>query len=262
MMRSRFSLLVLVGIGAGVLGLFTFLTWRFQLYVPVARGLRAISGAVYGVSSRVSGTIYHASGADYMRCVAERDSFARDTAELKSLRAENLALKSALDYQGGKDEKFVTARVVAAHYEGTSQFLTLDRGSSSGVVTGAAVVVMDGIFIGKIGEVWEHAASVILLADASSKTSVVLTDEGGEELPGVLEGERGITIGVSLIPQDKKIIPGSLVISAGLDASVPRGLLIGSVGRVEKEEGEAFQRALVDPPSSSRYPVYVSILVQ
>lgn len=262
MMRSRFSFLVLVGIGAGVLALFAFLVWRFQLYVPVANGLRVISGTVYGTSSRVTRAIYHASGADYMRCVAERDSFARDTAELKSLRAENLALKTALDYQSAYEGKFVTARVVAAHYEGTSQFLTLDRGASSGIIQGQAVVVMDGILIGKVGEVWEHSANVTLLADASSKTSVVLTEEGGVELPGVLEGERGITIGVSLIPQDKKIIPGSLVISAGLDTSVPRGLLIGSVGRVEKEEGEAFQRALVDPPASSRYPVYVGVFVQ
>jgi cell shape-determining protein MreC len=46
---------------------------------------------------------------------------------------------------------------------------------------------------------------------------------------------------MELIPQNEVVTEGDAVTTAGIEPTIPRGLLIGQVSRIESESGELFQ---------------------
>jgi rod shape-determining protein MreC len=258
MQRVRTAGLFFVGVLALLVGLVVVLV-KIGFFTMARGAVLRVSTVTYEAATSVHRFFRNLMGVDYGYCVAERDAFARDAAELQALRSENKALIAALDYREDQQVRMVSARVVSSVQEGTARLLVIDRGSESGLVVGEPVVIMDGILIGKIIAVRDGVSEVMLLTDPRSKVSVVLLGEENQEITGVLEGDRGIAPVVSLIPPDMKIILGSHVITAGLDPQIPRGLYVGAVDRAEKDEGSAFQRALISQPESAKYPIFVLV---
>jgi len=63
---------------------------------------------------------------------------------------------------------------------------------------------------------------------------------------GLLEGKTiENELILNLVPKDKKIETGQIVITSGIDGVYPRGLLIGEVSKVEVPEKEMFQKIKV-----------------
>jgi cell shape-determining protein MreC len=50
-----------------------------------------------------------------------------------------------------------------------------------------------------------------------------------------------------MIPPEKEIIPQELIVSSGLDGSIPKGLVIGQVDTKISTESEVFQRFKIKP---------------
>ena len=64
---------------------------------------------------------------------------------------------------------------------------------------------------------------------------------------GVVEGELGLSLKMTLIPQEDSVETDQLIITSGLDINVPRGLLIGQIVKMTTQTGELFQSATVNP---------------
>jgi rod shape-determining protein MreC len=70
-----------------------------------------------------------------------------------------------------------------------------------------------------------------------------------------------MTIKMNYIPQLEKISPGDMVISSGLERSIPRGLLIGKVTQVHNTSNGVWQTATIEPISNLDKLTIVSIII-
>lgn len=178
--------------------------------------------------------------------------------KLQSLAAENTQLKALADYRERADRTGVTARVVYEAADGSTGVWLIDRGATDGVSAGQPVVAGDSIIVGKVLSVGRLTARVLPLTDSDSRLAVTLMNV--QETIGVLEGDRGLSMAVKLIPQSERVSVGDVVITSGLEMNIRRGLIVGIVESVERSTQEPFQTALIAPLDQSRHPVFVMVL--
>ncbi len=144
----------------------------------------------------------------------------------------------------------VGARVIGAPLSPQFRVLRLriDRGASD-VQPGMPVLAGTGP-VGRVDKVYGAYADVTLISDPASKIEVVIPRTGG----------RGLLIGMGtpdsyackiewlerqLRPEDK-IVVGDEVVTSGLGASFPPGLVVGKVTQINGDDG-MFQSAEVEP---------------
>ena len=143
--------------------------------------------------------------------------------------------------------KTVAAQVVGTGGGDQSRLLTLDKGASDGLKPDMAVITPDGV-VGKIRDVFEHSAQVLLLNDPSSGAGVVLTTTRSR---GILRGtvSGGLQIG-NLLP-DERIKPGEPVITSGGDRIFPRGLSVGVVTSIKPDAEHQPYAAITIKPAAN-----------
>lgn len=138
-----------------------------------------------------------------------------------------------------------TYNMTAARPIGLGRFLKIDKGSSSGIKAGQAVVFNDN-YVGKIIEVSPKTSSIQLLQSPDSKVAAFSINKEGRA-KGVLVGNFGTEIIMDKILHEEKIEVGDLVYSEGTEGFLPRGLILGRVLQLLGEENELFKQAKVEP---------------
>lgn len=186
------------------------------------------------------------------------DSLRAENAKLRSLAAENEALKAALGFVERYEDDAVLARVVAETAADALKGIVIDRGTDDGIVPGQPVVAGDGVLVGKVFEARARSATVLLLSDSKSRVAVAI--QNATDTIGVLEGDRGLSMSITLIPQTEKLSPGDIIVTSGIEPGIRRGLVVGSVEKVNKSTQDPFQSASVAPLRTSSHPVFVQVL--
>lgn len=166
-------------------------------------------------------------------------------AENSALTAENASLKELLGFKEKNNYNLVTARVVGSDPDATIRAVIIDRGSEDGITRGDAVIVGNGVFVGKVERVSAGRSTVLLPTDPRSAVSVMLSDR--PEADGVAQGEKGLVILMTLIPQHAQVAEGDKVVTTGRENMVPRGLLLGAIESVTRVPSEPFMSATIVP---------------
>lgn len=187
---------------------------------------------------------------------------------IKKLLVENLELKQQLhemrslskqfEFYTYKKYDFVQSSIVGKDIIQDSVYLILDKGEREGIKKGQPVVVENGIIIAKIVETNNVISKAMLLVDTKSHTAVTLKDK--EKTMGIITGEHGLGMKMELIPQDENIMNNDIIITSGLEEYVPYGLIVGEVIKVEKEQNNFFQTAIIQPMVSYNTLRVVTIL--
>ena len=230
----------------------------------ITGGLLKVAGPVYaaGVQARkaVSGASAASGGA-----VADEgllmamEELKIENAKLRALVAENESLKAALRFSERYRDAAVVARVVSESNDDALRALVIDRGSDDGLSEGQPVVVGDGILIGKLHDVHRRTSTVLLLSDSKSRLAVAI--QNADDTIGVLEGDRGLSMWIGLIPQNAVLSPGDIVVTSGVEPGIRRGLAVGAIAKVSKNTQDPFQSADVQPFFSAIHPIFVQVLV-
>lgn len=161
---------------------------------------------------------------------------------MKELANENEQLRNQLKFNEKLDLELTAARVVSS--EGTSlrKYITIDRGSNSGVKPGMAVV-SSGVLIGVIDKVEDFSSTIFLATDPEFRLRGIGQD--GRAL-GIVRGQLGQGYLFEKITQAESISQGELVVTAG-SGLVPKGILVGEVESVQKSDNAVFQSAQLRP---------------
>jgi rod shape-determining protein MreC len=121
--------------------------------------------------------------------------------------------------------------------------IVVNKGSSSGIRVGMAVLHPQGV-VGQVVSVSSDAARVLLVSDHSSGVDVLLQDSRAR---GVLEGAGDQACELKFVTKDADVKQGDIVITSGMDAVYPKGIILGAVSRVAEAQGALFQTIEVVP---------------
>jgi len=175
----------------------------------------------------------------------ERQRLAVENQQLKQRLREAALLKEQADFLRQRNLTFVNAYVVGKDLSQEAQVIVIDRGQRSGIRVGLPVIVQQGILIGRVVEVGEEHAKVMLLTDGRSTAAAALDRSG--DVMGVVSGEFGVNLKFDLVPKDQALATGDLVVTSGQEAAIPRGLLVGTVSRVTSTPSQFFHVAYLRP---------------
>lgn len=122
----------------------------------------------------------------------------------------------------------ITARVVGDSGGPFVRTLLVNAGRRDGVHVGQAVVAPLGL-VGRIAEVGDRSARVLLLTDLNSRIPVVLEQSRHK---GILVGDNSAFPRLEFLPATAAVAPGDRVVTSGDGGMLPAGRPIGIISSV------------------------------
>ncbi len=213
--------------------------WAMTAVTPLARVIEA---------SRSSTASFFS---DYFVLLDVREENKKLKSELNRLKMEGQFLKNELStadraralaaFQTRAQSKTVAARIIGNAPGATSKVVLLDRGSTSGVERGMAVITPDGI-VGKVIAVYQFASQVLLITDPTFAAGVLSQKN---RVHGTLRGQGHSTCLVDFVQNEQKVETGDWFFTSGDDRVFPKGLPVGQATVVR--QGKTFKEIYVVP---------------
>lgn len=172
---------------------------------------------------------------------AADDSMRRQLVQLDAAAKENATLREELNFERSYGRRMVAAEIVGRGPDSFSRTLEIDRGSADGVLPGMVVTTGAGL-LGRVGEAGPHVAIVQTLADPQSRVNVVLSQS---RLQGTVTGGAS-ALGLSIEHSfGASASDGEWVLTSGVGAGYPRGLVVGQVANLVRDDAATSDQAQV-----------------
>ncbi len=162
---------------------------------------------------------------------------------LLEAEATNRRLQQLLDFRNELPGGAITATIIANSATSWFQSCVLNKGSADGVHKGMAVVTPLGV-VGKVVTVTGRTAKVLLLTDPNSGIDVLVQRTRSR---GIVSGSLDSGTVLKYMKRSEDIQEGDRLVTSGLDGVFPKGLLVGTVIKVRKQNRGLFQSVEVWP---------------
>ncbi len=172
--------------------------------------------------------------------IAELES---ELVHFKEITKENDRLKKLLEFRQSISEKTIAARVLAWDSTPWRKTLLLDKGSNQGIKKDMAVVVAEGL-VGRILEVGPLTSRVVLLLDPDARVSA-LTDETRSQ--GMAAGDGSSELKMLYLELEGSASVGETVLTSGMGGLFPKGIRIGKIISIGRDETGLHLTARVEP---------------
>lgn len=163
--------------------------------------------------------------------------------QLKEAFLSNERLKKLFNLQQKFQEPLIAAQVVGKDPSPWFQSVLLDKGKADGVDKGRPVINPQGV-AGIVVEATAHYAKVMLITDPNSAVDAVIQDSRAR---GIIKGGASGYCVLNFVQRKHDVAVDDVVVSSGMDGVFPKGLPIGRVASVVKQEAGIFQDVSVIP---------------
>jgi rod shape-determining protein MreC len=195
--------------------------WTVGAVTPLTRVLELVRRNTFGLLE------------DYFVLLGVREENRRLRDEVGHLKMQNHFLNDELGtadrvralaaFQARTPSRTVAARIIGSGTAANSAEVFVDRGNSSGVEKGMAVVTPDGI-VGKVVEAYPMASLVLLATDPTFAAGVVSQKN---RVHGELRGMGHGNCRIEDVQNEQKVDVGEWFYTSGYDRVFPRGFPVG-----------------------------------
>lgn len=209
--------------------------------------------AVQGVADSVSGL---------MNAYTENRELKQKVSELaqvkvrdQTLAKENKQLKAELKLKNSlTDYSTVSAAVMSRTPSSWQQQLVINKGQTSGIKKNMPVLSGGGL-IGRVAEVNKTNSKVELLSDtseSSNRFSIVINGTDGKSVDGIITGYNARTneLIMGQVTSTAKIKKGAKVVTNGMGGITPKGLYVGKVSRIGKDDYGLAKKVYIKPATN------------
>jgi len=231
----------------------------FSFNIPRSREANAVEKGVLSIMAPVFQPFYRLSGLvedvwdGYVRLVDTHRENLRLREDVRVLNERvrernellltNQRLERLLDMKKNVKTPTIAAEVIGEDTTSWFRTLILNRGSSSGIREGMAVVATDGI-VGQIVKVANSTSRVVLLTDHASGIAATIQRSRAR---GVVKGKSEMLCTLEFTTREEDVKVGDQVISSGIGGIFQKGLPIGEVTMVKRGEYGVFQTVSIRP---------------
>lgn len=216
------------------------------------------NGLVAGVNNFSQSVRDYFQLTEVNRVLAEENASLKETLEQQKHPEYPLNIKSPADSSQGKHFEFVSARVVNNHVDLVKNFITIDKGSDSGIEPGMAVISPLGV-VGKVKLVSRHYGVVTSILHIDVMVSAVLKRT---EHFGTIQwdGLNPDLVEFKYIPRHVNPVIGDTVITSGYNAIFPEGIMIGVIDGVKLNDEALFYDLKIKLSQDFRKLSYVNVV--
>jgi rod shape-determining protein MreC len=175
----------------------------------------------------------------------ENDQLKMQVDQLQSKANEADRLAALLNFHKSHlDVPMLGSRVIATSAGTASQTIVLDRGSKDGIKKNMGVITPEGV-VGKVVEVYDDTAEVLLLTDKDSGVGAML---GDSRIQSPVGGTGEPLLAMKYVANDDTVNLGERVVTSGMDKIFPRDLPIGTITDIKS--GNPFKNIRVRPSAN------------
>jgi rod shape-determining protein MreC len=171
----------------------------------------------------------------------------REMDKVYRLQKENEELKNLLSIKNQFTQELIGCSIIAKDPGNLFEIFTIDRGSKDGIGVNDPVINSNGL-VGRVSRVDLLSSKVVSIIDAESSVSARLSRTRDIF---ILKGDAQLrTQGLcrlDYIPPDVDVAVGDKVETSGMSSLYPKGILIGEVVEVVRNEGQFDYYAIVKP---------------
>ncbi len=158
------------------------------------------------------------------------------------LEAENKSLRDFLNVAAEPDRAYLTTRVLSDPGGRFVKSFLVASGHRDGIERGQAVLSDKGL-IGRIADVGEKTARVLLITDLNSRIPVMVEQTHHR---AILAGDNNEKLSLKHLPSDSGIEIGARIVTSGHDGILPPNIPVGIVSAVEGSKVEVLPLANID----------------
>jgi rod shape-determining protein MreC len=147
------------------------------------------------------------------------------------LSTENAELRDLAKLVPEPAISFVTARVIADAGGAYARSVMVNAGRDNGVARGQAALTGGGL-VGRVAEVGNRAARILLITDLNSRVPVVVD---GTRQRAILAGDNSARPSLRYVDSGGTMRIGDRIVSSGQGGVFPPGLPVGVVASVDSE---------------------------
>ena len=203
----------------------------------------SLDGLLEGTAGTWSHYLYLFNAVDEnLRLQEENRNLKAELVRNDEIRHENQRLRLLLDFREAQEIITLPARVIAEDASSWFRTVTIDKGHEQGVTEGMPVVVAEGV-VGRVVRSSGRYSRVLLITDASSAVATLLQENRAR---GVCRGQ-GDQLIFDFVLRQEEVNPGDRVVTSGMGGVFPKGLVIGEVKSVDRQEFGLFQSITITP---------------
>jgi len=178
---------------------------------------------------------------------------------LKMFIEENKIITQQNEYLESHNFNFINARIITNSINANPNLLLIDKGESNGLRQGMAVVLDQGILIGKIIRAENEKSWLLLITDNDCKLSAAVSGES--KIIGLAEGKYNTSIHLNNILKNSQLEIGDFIVTSGFDENIPAGILIGEVEEIIDSPADLFKNANLTSTANFKNLKIVSIIL-
>ena len=152
-------------------------------------------------------------------------------------------LRKLLDLRDDYNYHFISARVIGREQAALSKTILINKGSVHGLKTGMPVIAPPGL-IGRLVDVSWHVSKVLLFIDENSNVGAIVQRTRTQ---GIISGAGPRGLILKYISKTQDVKEGDVIVSSGMGGVFPKGLLIGQVSHVDRQDASLFLKINVAP---------------
>ncbi len=180
---------------------------------------------------------------DNLALLEENRKLLNSIANLKETEQENIRLKKLFHFEEKFNIQSVIARVIAKDVSTEFRSIRINRGENSGIKRNMAVVTDEGI-VGRVLRTTPTTADVVTILDLLSAVDAIVERSRAR---GIVEGLTDDTCQLKYALRTDDIQPGDVLISSGLGGIFPKGVMVGTVSKVNRKQFGISQEVEVHP---------------
>lgn len=235
-------------------GITIFLIIAFFVLVNRTPADQVIKNFFYLISSPIQNILWEGGVrlSAFFEIISEMQNFQKENEGLKlkikellseniqiaELKKENEVLREAFEI-GLKEEFKLEIAKTSGKYISQDTVL-INKGSRDGLTENLPVITQQRVLVGKIVQVYSNFSEVALISKKENTLDVKIQDK---DLEGVIRGKGNLKLFLELVPKEKEIESGNLIVTTSLSKTFPEGLLVGQITEVIRSDIEPFQTA-------------------
>ncbi len=160
---------------------------------------------------------------------------------LLQFRDERDRLRALLGLREDPFHAFLACEVIGRSSGPFIRSVMVDRGGVDSIRVGMAVISYRGL-VGRVSQVFPHAAEVFLINNKSMSVSCV---NRRSRVIGILEWDRGNLFRLEYVGKEEDVLVGDTLLTSGHGLLFPRGFPVGAVIRITDDRGGIAKRIAV-----------------
>jgi len=174
----------------------------------------------------------------------ELDELRVRSMSLEDLRNENERLRAMLEFKKTfQDFSLIPASVLSQDITHVFKTVIIDKGSRSGIGINTPILNPSGV-VGRVIAVSPYTSQVLLITDPNSSIPVIIESS---RVKGIVKGRGENLLSMEYVRSAEEVNVGDCVVTSGLLGMFPKGLKIGHVRGIHRDDRQIFADIVVEP---------------